>query len=57
MTIAAKLWISREIETDLLDDLPRLLEVCIVPDRDIELLDHPVAAHVLHGAQLAERGP
>ena len=50
-----ELGIGRELLADLLDDLLHLVEVGVVGDAERELVDHPVAAHVLHRAQRAER--
>src|SRR5689334_6849531 len=44
-----------ELLADLLHQLSRLLQVAVVGETNGELVDHPVARHVLHAAQLAER--
>src|SRR5262245_49055906 len=50
-----ELWIGQQFLADLLDDLLNLVEVGVVGDSDHQLIDHPVAAHVLHSAQFPER--
>ena len=49
------LGIVLQLLADLLDELAHLLEVGVVGHADRDLVDHPVAAHVLHRAELAER--
>src|SRR5690606_38473646 len=47
--------VGHDLLADLLDDLLHPIEIGIVGNADRELVDHPVAAHVLHRAELAER--
>jgi hypothetical protein len=53
--IGCKLGILGEFESDLLDQLPRLVEIAVIGDADGQLVDDPIPAHVLDGAQPSER--
>ena len=44
-----------QLQPDLLDQLSGLVDIAVIGDADGELVDDPVAALVLHGAQQAER--
>src|SRR6516165_200227 len=50
-----ELRILLQVEPDLLDQLPRLFKVAVIGDTDCDLVDDPVAAHVLDRAQEVER--
>ena len=50
-----QLGVGRELLADLLDDLLQQVEVGVVGDGELQLVDHPVAAHVLHRTERAER--
>src|SRR5262245_27821273 len=49
------LGILRKVSADLLDDLLRLVEIRVVSHADRQLVDDPIAAHVLNRAELAKR--
>ena len=54
MMCRRELGIGGQLLADLFDQLLRLVEVGVVGDADRHLVDDPVAAHVLHRAELAE---
>src|SRR5262252_2618502 len=43
-----------QVQPDLLNQLPRLFKVAVIGDADRDLVDDPVAALVLNGAQQAK---
>ena len=45
--VRRELRVGEQLLADLLDDLLHLVEIGIVGDADRQLVDHPVAAHVL----------
>ena len=53
--VRRQLRVGLQVLADLLDDLLHLVEIGVVGDADAQLVDHPVAAHVLDRAQLPER--
>src|SRR3546814_9612267 len=53
--VRRQLGILRQLLADLLDQLLYLVEVGVIGEADRQLVDHPIAAHVLNRAQLAER--
>ena len=53
--IIVQFGVLRQVETDLLDQLFRLVDVAVIGDADRQLVDGPVAALVLDGAQKTER--
>src|SRR5918993_5180023 len=52
--VPAEFRVRLQLLPDRLDDLAGALEIAVVGDADRELVDHPVAAHVLHCPELAE---
>src|SRR4051794_27566006 len=52
--VRRELRVGRELLADRLDELFRLLDIGVVGYADRHLVDDPVAAHVLHRAELAE---
>src|SRR5690606_24448992 len=47
--------VFRQFQTDLFDQLAGKFNIRVVGDPDCHLFDHPIAAHVLNSAKLAER--
>src|SRR3546814_9538857 len=52
--VRRQLGILRQLLADLLDQLLYLVEVGVIGEADRQLVDHPIAAHVLNRAQRSE---